>query len=127
MSSLGLVASTPPSLQGGPDEQRGQELQLGRTCEARQTFEALAHDGFSALPFQELWTVGMGLLAETAHALGNAEHAMTLHAMLLPYADRVAVSYPEVATGAVARHLGLLATTMRRLIDAEGHFEAPSS
>ncbi len=28
MSSLGLVALTPPSLQGGPDEQRPQELQL---------------------------------------------------------------------------------------------------
>ncbi|MET0510805.1 MAG: hypothetical protein ABW135_03870, partial [Thermoleophilaceae bacterium] len=28
VSSLGLVASTPTSLQGGPDEQRPQELQL---------------------------------------------------------------------------------------------------
>ena len=104
---------------------RGQmQAELGRTSEARQTFEGLAHDGFSALPFQELWTVGMGLLAETAHALGDAEHATTLHAKLLPYADRVAVSYPEVATGAVARHLGLLATTMRRWNDAEDHFQA---
>ena len=68
--------------------------------------------------------MGMGLLAETAYFLGDPEHAMTLHAKLLPYADRVAVSYPEVATGAVARHLGLLATTMRRWNDAERHFEA---
>src|SRR5277367_2229945 len=29
VSSLGLVASTPTSLQGGPDEQRAQVLQLG--------------------------------------------------------------------------------------------------
>jgi DNA-binding SARP family transcriptional activator/tetratricopeptide (TPR) repeat protein len=103
---------------------RGQmQAELGRTSEARRTFDGLARDGFAALPFQELWIVGMGLLAETAHALGDAEHAMTLHAKLLPYADRVAVSYPEVATGAVGRHLGLLATTMRRWNDAEGHFE----
>ena len=100
------------------------QAELGRTAEARRTFEALAGDDFSALPFQELWTVGMGLLAETAHALGDAERAATLYAKLLPYADRVAVSFPEVATGAIARQLGLLAATMGRWEEAEGHFEA---
>jgi hypothetical protein len=38
VSSLGLVASTPTSLQGGPDEQRPQELQL------EQRFAAYAVD-----------------------------------------------------------------------------------
>ena len=34
--------------------------------------------------------------------------------MLLPFADRVAVSYPELSSGAVARYLGLLAAAMER-------------
>ena len=38
---------------------------------------------------------------------------------LLPYADRVAVSYPEIAIGSVARYLGLAAMTMGRWDDAE--------
>ena len=39
------------------------------------------------------------------------------------YADRVAVSYPELSTGAVARYLGLLAAAMGRRADAAQHFE----
>jgi hypothetical protein len=35
VSSLGLRASTPLSLQGGPDEQRCQELQLGPNLTGR--------------------------------------------------------------------------------------------
>ena len=54
------------------------------------------------------------LLAETASALGGAETAAVLYELLLPYGDRVAVAYPEISTGAVARNLGLLASTMER-------------
>ena len=49
--------------------------------------------------------------------------AAVLYELLLPYGDRVAVSYPEISTGSVARYLGLLAATMERWDDAERHFE----
>ena len=58
-----------------------------------------------------------GLLAETARALDDAEHAV-LYELLLPYGDRVGLSYPEISTGAVARHLGLLAAMTERWDDA---------
>jgi DNA-binding SARP family transcriptional activator/tetratricopeptide (TPR) repeat protein len=96
---------------------------VGPEAEARRTFEALAADDFAVLPFQEMWTVSMGLLAETAAALGDAERASVLYEVLLPYAGRIAVSYPECSTGAVARHLGLLSASTERWQDAERHFE----
>jgi tetratricopeptide (TPR) repeat protein len=75
------------------------------------------------VPFDEEWLVSLGLLAEAASILGSAESAPHLYELLLPYGDRVAVGYPELCTGAVARYLGLLATTMQRWEAAERHFE----
>ena len=80
--------------------------------EASDHFTALARDGFSILPFDETWVVATGLLAEVASSLGHRAGAAILLQRLRPYADRVAVSTPEVSSGAVARCLGLLATTM---------------
>jgi len=97
--------------------------QLGDHAEARAILEALAADRFAAVPFDEEWLVSMGLLAEAATALGDAEHASVLYERLLPYADRVAISYPEISTGSVAYGLGLLAAMMERWDDAERHFE----
>jgi eukaryotic-like serine/threonine-protein kinase len=97
--------------------------QLGDHAEARAILEALAADRFAAVPFDEEWLVSMGLLAEAATALGDAEHASVLYERLLPYADRVAISYPEISTGSVAYRLGLLAAMMERWDDAERHFE----
>jgi tetratricopeptide (TPR) repeat protein len=97
---------------------------LGLEAESKQTFEALAMDDFAGLPFdQNAWFAGMAFLAETAASLGDMERASVLHAQLLPYADRVAVIYPEISTGAVSRYLGMLAATMARWSDAERHFE----
>ncbi|MEK6272993.1 MAG: hypothetical protein AABM42_10160 [Actinomycetota bacterium] len=97
--------------------------ELGYTAEARAALEALAADRFASLSFDEGWLVSVGLLAETASALGDAERASLLYELLLPYGDRVAVAYPEISTGSVARYLGLLASTMRRWDDAARHFE----
>jgi tetratricopeptide (TPR) repeat protein len=95
------------------------EAELGNDDAARAGLAALAADGFSGLPFDEEWLVGMCLLAETAMRLGDAERASEIHARLLPYADRVAVSLPEIAIGSVARHLGLAALTAGRRDEAE--------
>jgi tetratricopeptide (TPR) repeat protein len=96
--------------------------ELGHAVEAREALNALATSGFTTLPFDEEWLVSVGLLAETAAALKDGERASVLYELLVPYGDRVAISYPEICTGAVARYLGLLATTMKRWDDAERHF-----
>ncbi|HSI79720.1 MAG TPA: BTAD domain-containing putative transcriptional regulator [Solirubrobacterales bacterium] len=97
---------------------------LSHQGEAEQAFEALAAEGFAGLPFdQNAWLVGVGLLAETAGSLADSGHASSLYELLLPYAERVAVIYPELSIGSVSRYLGILAATMRRGVDAERHFE----
>jgi tetratricopeptide (TPR) repeat protein len=95
----------------------------GYADEAQDALEALAADSFASLPFDEEWLVGMSFLTATARALVDVERADVLYHLLLPYADRVAVSYPEISTGSVAGYLGILATMMERWDEAERHFE----
>jgi DNA-binding SARP family transcriptional activator len=97
------------------------DARSGRAPEAGGALDALAPDAFAAVPFDEEWLVSMGFLAEAACALGASDHAAVIHGLLLPYADRIAICYPEVATGAVARHLGLLAAATGRLELADEH------
>jgi DNA-binding SARP family transcriptional activator len=98
-------------------------VELGHTADARGAFVELAANGFANLPFDEDWLVSLSFLAETARALGDVERASVLYDQLLPYGDRVAVSYAEISTGSVSRYLGILATTAARWTDAERHFE----
>jgi DNA-binding SARP family transcriptional activator len=97
--------------------------ELGATVEARAELEALAANDFSGLPFDEEWEVSLCFLAETAARLGDRDHAATLYELLLPYADRVAISYPEISVGPVSRFLGILASTTGRYDEASRHFE----
>ncbi len=96
---------------------------LGQEAEALETFDGLAANDFAALPFDEEWLVSMCVLAQTVSALGDGPRAALVYPRLQPYGDRVAVSYPEVTTGSIARDLGLLAATMGRRDDAVRHFE----
>ena len=97
---------------------------LGLADEARERVSALVADDIAALPFDEEWLVSTALLAEAASLHRSiAEAAAVLHERLLPYADHVTVSYPEISVGFVSRYLGLLATTLERHEDAEAHFE----
>jgi tetratricopeptide (TPR) repeat protein len=98
--------------------------ELGHAAEARQALETLAADAFAHLPVDETWLAGISLLADTASKLGDQERAADLYDLLLPWEDRVAVSYADFSVGAVARYLGLLAAVMERWDDAERHFEA---
>jgi tetratricopeptide (TPR) repeat protein len=97
--------------------------ELGSTAEARTEFEALAANGFSGLPFDEEWEVSLCFLAETAARLVDSDNAAKLYELLRPYADRVAISYPEISLGPVSRFLGILASTTCYYDDAAGHFE----
>ena len=97
--------------------------ELGYQDESREAFEALALDRFAIVPFNEMWLASMGLLAETARSLGDAQQAAVLRGHLLPYADRVAVSTPEFSMGSVSYHLALLAATIGRWSETQRHFE----
>ena len=97
--------------------------ELGYASESRDVLGALASDGFGQLSFDEEWLVSVALLAEASKRLGDATHASILYELLLPYADRVAITVPEIAIGAVARYLGLLAATGEHWDQAERHFE----
>jgi DNA-binding SARP family transcriptional activator/RecA/RadA recombinase len=98
--------------------------ETGSEDEARSALAELARDRFASLPFDEEWLVSAGLLADAASALGEVEHAEVLYELLAPYADRIAISYPEVSTGAVARNLGVLAASIGRGDQARRHFAA---
>jgi tetratricopeptide (TPR) repeat protein len=97
--------------------------ELGLATEAREIVEILAADDFAGVPFDAEWLVSMSLLAETAAFLHDAQRATVLYERLVPYADRVSISYPEIALGSVSRYVGLLATTMGRFGNAERRFE----
>lgn len=97
--------------------------QLGHQYESQETFNELAIDGFAVLPFNEMWLASMSLLAETASSLHDAQQGAVLRGLLLPYADRVAVSTPEFSAGPVSYYLALLAATIGDSTEAERHFE----
>jgi hypothetical protein len=84
--------------------------------------DELATADFGRIPFDEEWLVSLTLLAEAATLLGDSQKASTLFRLLQPWGHRVAVSYPEISTGSVARYLGLLATTLERWENAERSF-----
>ena len=99
------------------------ECELGREDETKRSFEKLATDGFGAFPRDAEWLFCLCVLAEVAGRLGESGRAGVLYELLSPYARVNALASGEVAIGAVARYLGILATTMSRWDDAERHFE----
>jgi tetratricopeptide (TPR) repeat protein len=96
--------------------------ELGQIDEARQEFERLAQYDFADLPENHLWLSTVALLAEVCAALGDARRAARLYDLLLPCARRTVTIGLAYCDGSVARHLGLLATTMGHWEDAERHF-----
>ncbi len=98
--------------------------ELGMLDQARVELDHLARDEFRQIPEDATWVNCMGMLAEVSHRLRDQRYADTLYEFLAPYARFNIVSPPLVACyGAAARHLGLLATTLRRWDEAERHFE----
>jgi DNA-binding SARP family transcriptional activator len=97
---------------------------LGRAKEADGVLDVLAGDGFAALHQDETWLGAVALVAEAAAIRGHAGHAAVLYAQLSPYADRVAISKPEISLGAVERYLGLVAATCGRTEEADAHLRA---
>ena len=96
---------------------------VGRVPEARRSLDHLAHDDFSALPFDQEWLYSMSLLAETSALLAAADVAASLYERLVPWAAFTATDVAEGFRGSISRYLGLLAVTTERGQDAERHFE----
>ncbi len=97
--------------------------ELGDHAVSRAAFDHLADGGFAPLPFDEEWLVSMTFLAEAARLLADAPRAALVYERLLPYADRMAISYPEISTGPVSRYLGVLAATRGRPEQARLHLQ----
>jgi hypothetical protein len=95
----------------------------GRGSQAAEMLGELAMDDFAALPFDQEWLFGMSFLAETAVAVDDKDAAAMLYQLIVPWAALNVVDQAEGIRGAASRYLGLLAVSMHRLTDAEGHFD----
>ena len=89
---------------------------------ARRELERFAGDDFSAIPRDVNWTAGMSLIAEAIALIGDTSRAERAYDELLPYEGLVIVVARAVGcNGPVDRVLGLLASTLGRVDDAERH------
>ncbi len=97
---------------------------LGRHDEARREFDAVAADGFAALPRDINWLPTMALLADAVMYMGDADRARSLHDQLLPYADAFIFFGVETTPGgAVALWVADLAVVLGELERAQALFE----
>jgi DNA-binding SARP family transcriptional activator len=101
--------------------------ELGREAQARATFEELATNDFTDLPFNDEWLLGMALLTQGCAFLGDSRRAAVLYERLLPFAQTNVVSYIDVTLGSLERSLGVLAATMHRFDEGAQHFDAALS
>jgi eukaryotic-like serine/threonine-protein kinase len=97
--------------------------QLGDVRSARAEVERHAGQDFADLPRDGLWTLHVCALAEACVLIGDVRRGALLYELLLPHADRQAVSYTQQPLGPVALRLGMLAGLLGRRDEAERHFE----
>jgi len=98
--------------------------ELDKEAEARAAFQSLVADDFAALPRDTFWLAAIAGLADVCANLGDMPRAAVLYQLLAPYADRNVMMTPGTAcSGAAARPLGRLATTLQCWHDAVRHFE----
>jgi hypothetical protein len=91
--------------------------------EARRLLDAAHGRDFAKIPADNLWLTTMAAYADACAQLDHTDAATALYPLLAPYADRLAVNGINI-NGAMARYLGLLATTLGDLPLAESHFAA---
>ena len=96
-------------------------LELGDRIGARAIYEELAADDFSAIPRDSQWMLAMSFISPVCAAFDDVARAEILYGSQLPYADHNAFVH-EGNAGSVSRALGILATVLGRLEDAERHF-----
>jgi tetratricopeptide (TPR) repeat protein len=95
---------------------------LGFQAQARQHFETFANNDF-ALPQDAKRQLTLTYFAEVCAALGDANRAEKLHALLHPFRDVTVLAAPNtICCGATRHFLGLLAATMADWQASEEHF-----
>jgi hypothetical protein len=87
--------------------------------------EIARHAGrdFADLPRDGLWLIGLSSLAQACVLVGDRPRAARIYQLLLPFADRNAVSLTQQPHGPVAMRLGMLAALLERWDEADEHFE----
>ena len=96
--------------------------ELGWAEEARGELEILAANDFDDLPTDANWKVGMGILASVCVMLDDADRAVRLYDLLLPYADSIITAgMPADVLTSVHLPLGMLAGTLQRWDAMEHH------
>jgi len=95
-------------------------VELGRSDEAREALEAV---DIAALPRDANWLIAVTLLSEVCAALGDAERARELYALLAPHGGRnVIVGRAASCNGCASRLLGMLASVLGEWDEAERRF-----
>jgi hypothetical protein len=79
----------------------------------------VVEDGLRSQPPNFVWLAHLSLLTEAAAMLGHGQGAAVLYRLMLPYADRNVLAADLHCQGSAARYLGILATVMERLDEAE--------
>jgi len=95
--------------------------ELGREREARAALDAMLARDLAHEHLDAEWLFTISLLAGPCALLVDRNAAARVYALLLPYERLYAHAPVESVFGAVARSLGVLATTMERYDDAERH------
>ncbi|MFI5305868.1 MAG: ATP-binding protein [Polyangiales bacterium] len=99
------------------------QLELGRSEAARAILADFASRGLRRLPCDRDYLGTLTHLAAAAAALGEHEHAKTLHELLAPYADYFAADISLHCRGSIAHWLGLLDRSLGRLPNAVASLE----
>ncbi len=97
--------------------------ELGREREARTVLGDLLARDLAEEHVDAEWLFSVNLLADPAASLADEDAAVKVYDLLLPHERLYARAPVEAAFGAVARSLGVLATTLRDYEAAERHFE----
>ncbi len=96
--------------------------ELGDERAARAEVERHARRDFSDLPRDGLWLLHACALAQACVLVGDERRARSLYELLVPFADRHAISVSTLPFGPVSMRLGMLAAMLERWDDAEAHF-----
>jgi class 3 adenylate cyclase/tetratricopeptide (TPR) repeat protein len=100
-------------------------VEQGRVDEARATYQSLGQN-LTEHVFDYFAAPTAAALATVCCRLGDTHGAAPLFDLLAPYANQIA-SHPGIWFGSYEHHLGLLATTLGRLPEADAHFAAAAA
>jgi hypothetical protein len=98
--------------------------ELGDEQAARAEVERHAARDFVDLHRDGLWLLHLSGLAQCCVLIRDERRSEQLYELLLPFAERNAVSYTQQPFGPVALRLAALAAMLGRSDEAERHFEA---